>query len=244
MDRTIAARLGRVAGRRVRHHRDVLGRARCSQGRDPQDARPDRPAVRGQHRPGVRPRSGDRRVRDRSGHQVRHHVGRLADQVHRRAEGGRSHRLPRRAHAGRRAEGGRCRRRRTRGRRRRGRRLQEPDAGVDDGAAAARAFEGRRADHRGGWDHRRRHDGGGVRARRRGRPDGHPDGVGGRVAGASQLEAGDHRRRRDRHAVPQPAPLPRAAGAAHRSHRGTAWTPSTTCSATSATHSICTSAAT
>ena len=36
---------------------------------------------------------------------------------------------------------------------------------------------------------RRPHDGGRLRARRRGRADGHPDGVGGRVAGARQLEA-------------------------------------------------------
>ncbi len=53
-----------------------------------------------------------------------------------------------------------------------------------------------------------------------GRADGHPHGVRRRVTGAPELEAGDHRRRRDRHAVPQPAPLPRAAGAAHRTHRG------------------------
>ncbi len=79
---------------------------------------------------------------------------------------------------------------------------------------------GRRADHRRRRHHRRRHDGRRVRARRRRRADGHPDGVGGRVAGARQLEAGDRRRGRDRHAVPQPAPLPRAPGAAHRSHRG------------------------
>ena len=83
-----------------------------------------------------------RRVRDRPGRQVRDHVGRFADEVHRRPEGGRADRVPRRADAGRGAQGGRRRRRRARRRGRRGRRLQEPDAGVDDGAAAARAVAG------------------------------------------------------------------------------------------------------
>ena len=69
----------------------------------------------------------------------------------------RAHGVPRRADAGRCAQGGRRRGRRPGGRGRRGRRLQEPDAGVDDGAAAAGRLEGRRADHR-----RRR-----VRRRRR-----------------------------------------------------------------------------
>ena len=51
---------------------------------------------------------------------------------------------------------------------------------------------------------RRPLDGGRVRARRRGRPDGHPHGVGRRIAGARELEEADRRRRRDRHRVPQP----------------------------------------
>ena len=76
------------------------------------------------------------------------------------------------------------------------------------GAAAAGALEGRRA-----GDRRRRHlrrpeHGGRVRARRRGRADGHAHGVGGRVAGARELEAGDRRRRRDRHRLPQPLQPP------------------------------------
>ena len=103
---------------------------------------------------------------------------------------------------------------------------------------------GRRPDHRRRRHHRRGHDGRRLRPRRRGRADGHADGVGGRVAGARQLEAGDRRRRRDRHAVPQRAPLPRPAGAAHGAHRRACSTPSTTCSATSATPRRSTSAAT
>ncbi len=166
------------------------------------------------------------------------------DEVHRRAQGGRTHRVPRRPDACCGHEGRRRRRRRARRRRRRGRRLQEPDTGVDDGAPAAGALEGRRADHRRWRHHRRCDDGRSLRARRRGRPDGHPHGVRRRVAGARELEAGDPRRRRDRHAVPQPAPLPRTSGAAHRADRRRSSTPSTTCSATSATHRISTSAAT
>ena len=57
LDRPQPAGLGGVARRRVRHHRDVVGRARRGQGRDPPDARPHRQAVRRQHRPGVRARS-------------------------------------------------------------------------------------------------------------------------------------------------------------------------------------------
>ena len=40
-----------------------------------------------------------------------------------------------------------------------------------------------------------------------------------RVAGPRQLEAGDRRRRRDRHRVPEPPRRPGAARAAHRAHR-------------------------
>ena len=78
--------------------------------------------------------------------------------------------------------------------------FKNPREVVDDGAAAAGAREGRRADHRGGRDLRRRDDGRGVRARRRGRADGHPHGVVARVAGARELEA------RDRRGAPRPAP--------------------------------------
>ena len=101
-------------------------------------------------------------------------------------------------------QGGRRRRRRPRGRGRRGRRLQEPARRRHDGAAAARVLAARRAGHR-----RRRHlrrpvDGGRLRPRRRRRADGHPHGVGRRVARARQLEGRHRRRRRDRHRLPQP----------------------------------------
>ena len=112
------------------------------------------------------------------------------------AEGGRAHRVPRRAEPARRAEGGRRRRRRPHRRGRRGRRVQEPASGVDDGAAAARRVEGRRADHRRRRLRRRADDGRRVRARRRGRADGHAHGVVRRVARPRQLEAGGPRRRR------------------------------------------------
>ena len=187
-------------GRGVRDHRDLVGRARRGEGRDPPDARPHRQAVRRQHRPGVRPRSEHRRVRDRPGRQVRDHVGRLADEVHEHPQAGRAHRVPRRADAGRGAQGRRRRRRRARRRGRRGRRVQEPDAGGDDGPAAARALPGGRPDHRRRRHRRRRHDGRRLRPRRRGRADGHPHGVGARVAGPRQLEAGDRRR------PPRPTP--------------------------------------
>ena len=78
---------------------------------------------------------------------------------------------------GRRAEGGGRRRRRPDRGGRRGRRLQEPAPGVDDGAAAARRVEGRRAGDRGGRVRRRADDGRRPRPRRRGRAARHPDGV-------------------------------------------------------------------
>ncbi len=65
---------------------------------------------------------------------------------------------------------------------------------------------------------RRALDGGGVRAGRRGRADGHPHGVVRRVARARQLEERDPRRAGDRHRVPQPLLDARAARAAHRAH--------------------------
>ena len=66
---------------------------------------------------------------------------------------------------------------------------------------------------RGGGHVRRTVDGGRVRARGRGRADGHAHGQRGRVAGARQLEATDLRRQRRRHVPPepgQPAGVPRA----------------------------------
>ena len=111
-------------------------------------------------------------------------------------------------------------RRRAGRRRRRGRRIQEPARRRADGAAPADRLEGRRPDHRRRWHGRRCVDGGGAGARRRRHPDGDPDGVGSRVAGARELEAVDHRRRRDRHGVPQPAHVAVAASAAHRALRG------------------------
>ena len=79
----------------------------------------------------------------------------------------------------------------------------------------------RRAGDRGGRDLRRPHDGGGVRARRRGRADGHAHGVGGGVAGPRQLQAADRRLGRDRHRVPQPVPQAGLPGAGHALQRGT-----------------------
>ena len=112
------------------------------------------------------------------------------------AQGGRPHGLPRGAQPGRRAEGGRRRRRRPHRRGRRGRRLQEPAARVDDGAAPARGVEGRRAGDRGRRLRRRPDDGRRARARRRGRAARHADGVVGREPDPRQLEAGRARRRR------------------------------------------------
>ena len=83
----------------------------------------------------------------------------------------------------------------------------------------ARAVACRRADHRRRRDHRRDDDGGRVRARCRGRADGDAHGVGRRVTGARQLEERDHRRRRDRHAVPERTSLAGVAGVAHRAVR-------------------------
>src|SRR5262245_50058341 len=68
------------------------------------------------------------------------------------------------------------------GRGRRGRRLQEPARRGDHGAAAARRLEGAGPDHRGGRHAGRRHHGRGLRARRRGHPDGYTHGVLARVA--------------------------------------------------------------
>ena len=100
------------------------------------------------------------------------------------------HRVPRRAHRCARAlKAIACRRRRARRRGRRGRRLQGPPRRRHDGAAAARLLAGGRAGDRGRRDLRRPLDGGGVRARRRGRADGDPHGLGGRVARAHQLQA-------------------------------------------------------
>ena len=98
--------------------------------------------------------------------------------------------------------------------------------GLDDGAAAADPLAGRRADHRRRRDLATGHHGRRLRARCRGRADGHAHGVGRRVTRARQLEAGDRRRRRDRHAVPEPAPLACVAGAAHGAHDRACSTPS------------------
>ena len=75
---------------------------------------------------------------------------------------------------------------------------------------------------------RRGHDGRGVRARRRGRPDGHADGVVGRVAGARQLEAGGRRRGGDRHGAAEPPSRRRRCGpCAPSAPRRSSSTPST-----------------
>ena len=64
-----------------------------------------------------------------------------------------------------------------------------------------------------------RSDGRGLRARRRGRADGHAHGVGRRVAGARELQAGDLRRAGDRHRLHEPLPPPGPARAAHEASR-------------------------
>ena len=92
----------------------------------------------------------------------------------------------------------------------RGRRVQGPEGRGDDGAAARGAGRGRRADHRGRRHLRRPVDGGGLRAGRRGRADGHPHGVEPREPDPRELEAGDRRRGGDRHRLRQPV---RPAGA-------------------------------
>ncbi|MEZ5255483.1 MAG: nitronate monooxygenase [Ilumatobacteraceae bacterium] len=77
----------------------------------------------------------------------------------------------------------------------------------------------RRPADRGGWDHRRTNDGGGVRPRGRRGPDGHPHGLCRRVPGSRQLEAGDHRRRRDRHPLLERAAFPGVARPAYGANR-------------------------
>ena len=81
------------------------------------------------------------------------------------------------------------------------------------------ATEARRADRRRRRDRRRSLDGGRVRARRRGRADGHPDAVVGGVRRALEHEAGRARRRRDRHDADQPAQQQAGARAAHADDR-------------------------
>ncbi len=137
------------------------------------------------------------------------------------AEGRRAHRLPRRADAARRAEGGRRRRRRARRRGRRGRRLQEPDATSSTMVLLPLvALEGRRADHR-----RRRH----LRRRDRWPPRSRsaPRACrwARRMVSAAESPVHDNwkqaivARRRDRHRVPQPLRPARPARAAHRAQR-------------------------
>ena len=190
---------------RARDHRDVVGPARPGARRDPQDARPHRQAVRGQHRPDVRPRpatsstscttracasSPRRPATRRCFTDVLHDAGITVFHVVPHLRGA----------------------------------LKAVAAGVD--GLVVEGGEG------GGFKsprdvatmvllplvcskvdvpviargrHRRRAvDGGRVRARRRGRADGHAHALVGGVAGARQLEAAGARRRRDRHRVPEP----------------------------------------
>ena len=108
-------------------------------------------------------------------------------------------------------------RRRAGGGGRRGRRVQEQPRGGDHGAAAAGLLEGEGPGDRRGRDHRRADHGGGLRPGRRGRADGHPDGLGRREPGAPELEGHDRGRQGDGHRLPEPLrPRPGAARAAHR----------------------------
>ena len=121
---------------------------------------------------------------------LRHHLGRRSAQVHRAAQGGRSHGLPRRAVARRGVEGDRRPAstgwwsRAARAAASRTRATSRPwcccrwCCSKVDVPVIARRRHLRRAEH-----------GGRVRARRRGRADGLAHGVGGRVAGARELEA-------------------------------------------------------
>ena len=157
-----AARLGGVRGRCARHHRDVLGPARPDPGRDRRDARAHRPALRRQRGPGLRPRRRHRRVRDRAGRALRDDLGGEPHPLHRPPEGGRHHRVPRRAHPARRPQGGRGGGGRAGRRGGRGRRLQEPPGRGVDGPAPPGDLPGRRARHRRGRLRRRALDGGGA----------------------------------------------------------------------------------
>ena len=78
----------------------------------------------------------------------------------------------------------------------------------------------RRPGDRRGRHLRRPQHGGRVRARRRGRADGHAHGVGGGVAGARQLQAAHRRLGGDRHRDAQPVPQARLPGAGHALQRG------------------------
>ena len=150
-----------------------------------------------------------RRVRRRSGREVRDHISRQPDEVHGAAQGGGSHRLPRRAGPEGRAEGGGRGGRRPHRRGRRRGWLQEPSPGVDDGAPAARRLEGRRPGDRGRRVRRRPHDGRRPRAGCGGSAARHAHGVVRREPDPRQLEAGRPRRAGDRHGLPQPAHEPR-----------------------------------
>ena len=125
LHRACPARVGRVQRRRARHHRDVVGAARPGARRDHEDARPDRQAVRGEHRAAVRagPRGG-RRLRRGTRRALRDHVGRRPARAHRRAARRRDHGVPRRPVAAGRREVARGRGRRARRRGRRRRRVQ------------------------------------------------------------------------------------------------------------------------
>ena len=134
-----------------------------------------------------------------SGVQLRHHLGRQPGQVHRAAARRRHRRLSRRAHAGGGAEMRGRRHRRPGGRGRRRRRLQEPRGGVDAGTAAGHPRACRRAADRGRWHRRRPRHGRGLRAGRRGHPDGHALRQLQRKPGACALQAGHRDGQRHRH---------------------------------------------
>ena len=215
------ARVGGLERRRARHHRDVVGPARRGARRDRARCATltDKPFgvniaqlfVRDPSIVDFVAENGVTFVTTSAGDPTKYTDG---------AEGRRPHGVPRRAVAARRAEGGRRRCRRARRRGQRGRRVQGADRRVDDGAAAADRVARRRADHRRRRRVRRPVDGRRVRARRRGRADGHAHGERGRVAGARQLEAAHLHVERGRHAAAQPALAARVPRAAHRVQRG------------------------
>ena len=124
LDRPHATGFGRVARRRPRHHRDLLGRDRGLSGRNQQDEGAE-PAVRRQPADPFPARRRDAEIRLQFRRQIRHHLRRQPGEIHRAAERRGHHGLSRGADGGGRAEMRRGRHRRAGGGGRRGRRLQE-----------------------------------------------------------------------------------------------------------------------
>ena len=98
--------------------------------------------------------------------------------------------------------------------------FKNPDDVSHAGAAAGGARADRRADHRRRRHLRRARHGGGLRAGRRGHPDGHALRQRRRKPGARQLQAGDRRCRRHRHGDAEPQVDALRAGAQDRARQG------------------------